>query len=155
MEITKRQAQVLDDMLIKLTTIINTRGSRIFGDEMAGMMGIDVDEVESYWKTFIATAKFNNMPVVDFYDHTGLYSIEKNFNTSEFISWGGFKRYVEEQEKKNAEELQRKQLEEQKLINDIASFRITKKQYVWNKIFAIAGFILGLISFLWQIFNHA
>lgn len=80
--------------------------------------------------------------------------INATYNTEKFLKVGGciehYRNLIEEQRKQN----ELKELEKQKLLNDLASFRITKKQYIWNKLFAIAGFILGLISCLWQIFKH-
>lgn len=149
---TKEQAELLDQML----NVINQRGYtnpnyRIFADEMSTLLHLNRKQIETYWKTFFGKVRYNDLPVADYIENSGSPSLRVNSNTYEFVVYGGFTKLFENEKQNEAEEQRLKQLQEQKLLNDIASFKITKKQYVVTTFFAIAGFVIAIVTLVWQI----
>lgn len=151
---TKNQAETLDKMLVYLQDRckIHTR-TRIFTDEVSVFLGLSKNEVEALWDSYLSVIKHNNVNVVEYIYHPGNVSIRANFNTELFLKYGGFSKYFQEEKEKEEEQEKFRDLEYQKLNNDIATFNITKKQYQWNKWLAIAGFLLALTSLVIQLFN--
>lgn len=78
--------------------------------------------------------------------------IRANYNTENFLTEQGSIKYFKEIADNQKKAAERIELEEQKLRNDIASFKITRNQYRWNKWIAISGFLIALLSLFLQIF---
>jgi len=132
--------QIVEEMQLSLPQDIEER-TRIPEDEIEDLISI-IDKI-----------RFHDAPIATVLYSNGNFSwIQKTYNTGQFLQVGGCLNYyhnlIEDQKKRNSI----KELEEQRLRNEIASFKITKNQYRWNKWIAITGFIIALFSLLLQLF---
>jgi len=148
---TKDQAELLDKMLahfLEVSTL--SKGAAFFSEEVARHLKLDEDEVSDLWTSYLVPITFNNGPIVEWNDGN-IQFVQVNYNTKRFIDYGGFIKFYQEELERKAAEQEERELNAQKLRNDIASFRISKKQYYWTIGFALAGLIISIFSIILQI----
>lgn len=109
---------------------------------------IDKIELITHLENPIVVIKIQRIPTVGNFKF-----IRGCYNTEQFLTDGGCIQYYHNEKIREAKEKELKQLEKQKLLNDLASFKITKKQFLWTVSMAIAGFLLALFSLILQIFQ--
>ena len=152
------QANKIDEILYLLTNQNSgTNYPKMFVDGISIQLGWTKDEINDlfdiieqikYSNSQIATIVVQDIPKIK----TARY-INATYNTEQFLKAGGCIKYYYNllEDQKNGNRL--KEMGEQKLKNDLASFKITKNQYRWTKGIAIAGLIIALVSFLLQFFH--
>ena len=152
------QAKKIDEILHLITEQnSDTKYPRVYSDFIMLHLKMTKQEVIDLFN-IIEDVKFSGSPIAiievqNIARTNDTYSIKATYNTEKFLSVGGCLEYYRDLIKDQQKQNELKELEKQKLINDIASFKITKKQYIITTCIAIAGFLIALGSLLLQIFN--
>lgn len=120
--------------------------SGISKDEILDL--IDTIEILSFQDNPIVFVGSQRIPTVGTFKY-----LKGTYNTKLFLTEGGCVHYFEQEKQRLKKEKDLKQLEEEKLKNDVESFRISKKQYQWNKWLAIVAIIVSVSSILLQVFK--
>ena len=152
------QAKKIDEVLHLISNQPSaTKNPMMFIDAISVQLDWSKEEVDDII-SLIDQLNFSGSPiakigVMQIANIANARFIRATYNTEQFLSIGGciehFKKVTSEQKKQN----EIKALEEQKLLNDIASYKITKRQYFWTIGLAVAGFILAIVSLIIQIFG--
>lgn len=148
------QAEKIDRILTILVDR-NKNGSEhsLFPDEISDILKISEKEAADLINNILKEVVLDGNSVVKFETNQFSTAIKINYNTREFINSGGCLAIYSNQVKEAIKRKKREEQDQQKLDNDIASFKITKNQYLWTIGIAIAGFLLALGSLMWQIFH--
>ncbi len=150
---TETQAKQIDAILDFLINGAEMkRYVRLYPAHIKQHFRIPADEAVFLISLITDIIRYNDDDIVTSYG-TKPVSISKNYNTQKFMNDGGcikwfFERIEMEKHRKEIEEL-----EKIKLKNDIAAFRLTKKQFIWTIGIAIAALITAVVGILLQIFK--
>lgn len=153
---TEYQANKIDQILSYLIERDPKFGTNLYEDEISDVVEITPDEAHGLICNILKYITFHENPVAEIMiDSTSprMTRLKLSYNTTRFMEFGGCIKIYRDQIIEKEKQADIEQLERLKLENDIASFKITKNQYRWNKWIAISGFLLALFSLLLQIFN--
>ncbi len=150
---TLTQAKQIDAILSLLVNDaeIANFDSNLYREHIYKYFNIPLDEAAFLMKIMFFDIKYNNDNIVKSYGDDAK-TISKNYNTQRFINDGGCVKWFNEQLEIERKRQKLEELEKEKLINDIAAFRLTKKQFIITISIAILGLVLSVVGIFIQLF---
>lgn len=151
-ELTEKQIKDIDDIFnYILIRDQNNKGNRISPGSVKKIINVTMDEARYLLRYMVENITFNEDPILNRAESISGIIVTANYNTRKFVKAGGCQTWYANQLRIEQEEIEFGKMQNQKLKNDLEAFSLTKKQFYWTVIIAIAGFIMGAVGIILQL----